>query len=33
MKSCNEVMMARVSVKKYIDKMPSREDIDSIITA
>ena len=33
MKTCNEVMMERVSVKKYIDKMPSREDIDSIITA
>ena len=33
MKSCNEVIMERVSVKKYTDKMPSRRDIDSIISA
>ena len=33
MKSCNEIIMERVSVKKYTQEMPKQEDIESIITA
>ncbi len=33
MKSCMEIMLSRASTKKYIDKLPSREDIDRIIEA
>ena len=33
MKSCSEIIMERVSVKKYTQQMPKQEDIESIITA
>jgi nitroreductase len=33
MKSCNDIIMSRVSVKKYTPEMPKSEDIDSVITA
>lgn len=33
MKSCNEIIMTRRSVKKYLPEMPKREDIDKVIEA
>ena len=33
MKSCNEIIHSRVSVKKYTPEMPKREDIDYVIDA
>ena len=33
MKSCTEVILSRVSCKKYVSTMPAREDIDKIISA
>ena len=33
MKSCNDIIMSRVSTKKYTQKMPDQKDIDSVITA
>ena len=33
MKSCNEIIMTRRSVKKYLPDMPKREDIEAVIEA
>ena len=33
MKSCNEIIMTRRSVKKYLPDMPAREDIEAVIDA
>ena len=33
MKSCNEIIHSRVSVKKYLPKMPKKEDIQYVIDA
>ena len=33
MASCNEIIMTRRSVKKYLPDMPKREDIDRVIMA